>query len=77
MTTKEKTQLLDLQIVNRELAQAKSEELIQWGMENFGDRLVMTTSFGIQAAVMLHLVTKIVPNIPVIWEDSPYQPKLR
>ena len=73
MTTKEKSQL-DLQIVNRELAQAESEELVQWGMEKFGDHLVMTTSFGIQAAVMLHLVTRVAPNIPVIWVDTGYLP---
>ena len=32
----------------------------------------MTTSFGVQAAVMLHLVTRILPNIPVIWIDTGY-----
>ena len=73
MTTKEKPQL-DLQIVNRELAQAERKELIQWGMDNFGDRLVMTTSFGIQAAVMLHMVTQVVPDIAVIWVDTGYLP---
>lgn len=32
----------------------------------------MTTSFGIQAAVMLHLVTQVVPKIPVIFIDTGY-----
>ena len=39
---------------------------IQWAKNTYGDSLVMSTSFGIQAAVMLHLVTSIVPNIPKI-----------
>ena len=34
----------------------------------------MTTSFGIHSAVMLHLVTSYVPNIPVIWIDTGYLP---
>jgi phosphoadenosine phosphosulfate reductase len=32
----------------------------------------MTTSFGVQAAVMLHLVTRIAPAIPVIFIDTGY-----
>ena len=35
----------------------------------------MTTSFGIQSAVMLHLVTSVNPNIPVIWVDTGYLPE--
>jgi phosphoadenosine phosphosulfate reductase len=65
---------LDLHKVNQELAQATPEELITWADQTFGDGLVMSTSFGIQAAVMLHLVTKIIPNIPVIWVDTGYLP---
>ena len=34
----------------------------------------MTTSFGIQSAVMLHLATSVVPRIPVIWLDTGYLP---
>ena len=40
----------------------------------FGVGLVMSTSFGIQSAVMLHLVTQFRPNIPVIWIDTGYLP---
>ncbi len=32
----------------------------------------MTTSFGIQSAVMLHLVTRIIPDVPVIFIDTGY-----
>lgn len=48
------------------------EERVKWAVGAFGDGLVMTTSFGIQAAVMLHLVTQIVPTIPVIFIDTGY-----
>ncbi len=45
---------------------------ISWAAETFGDGLVMSTSFGIHSAVMLHLVTQVCPNIPVIWTDTGY-----
>ena len=51
---------------------ASAEERVRWAVETFGDGLVMTTSFGVQAAVMLHLVTRIAPKIPVIFIDTGY-----
>ena len=69
-----KVPLLDLNLVNQELDQEKAISLVKWSQATFGDGLVMTTSFGIQAAVMLHLVTRVIPNIPVIWVDTGYLP---
>lgn len=45
---------------------------VRWALETFGNGLVMTTSFGIQSAVMLHLVTRIAPEIPVVFIDTGY-----
>src|SRR5664279_4477861 len=55
-----------------DLEKATPEERVRWALENFGEGLVLTTSFGIQAALMLHLVTQIVPEIPVIFVDTGY-----
>lgn len=41
-------------------------------MKEFGSSLVLSTSFGAQAAVMLHLATRIVPDIPVVFVDTGY-----
>lgn len=51
-----------------------AQSIVAWSAETFGDGLVMSTSFGIQSAVMLHLVTSVVPNVPVIWVDTGYLP---
>lgn len=51
-----------------------SEQLIEWAIDQFGVGLVMSTSFGIQSAVMLHLATSIREDIPVIWVDTGYLP---
>jgi phosphoadenosine phosphosulfate reductase len=65
---------LDLAAINRKLQDIEASNLVKWSADTFGDGLVMTTSFGIQAAVMLDLVTSILPNIPVIWIDTGYLP---
>ncbi|NEQ49688.1 MAG: phosphoadenylyl-sulfate reductase [Leptolyngbya sp. SIO3F4] len=65
---------LDLEALNKTLGNMDATELVTWGAETFGNRLVMSTSFGIQSAVMLHLVTQVLPNIPVIWVDTGYLP---
>lgn len=56
-------------------APMSAEQLLQWADAHFGDGLVMSTSFGIQSAVTLHLVTQLRPRIPVIWVDTGYLPR--
>lgn len=65
---------LDLDTVNSNLTQANATDIVKWAAQTFGNGLVMSSSFGIQSAVMLHLVTRIVPDIPVIWVDTGYLP---
>jgi phosphoadenosine phosphosulfate reductase len=64
------TQTIDLGQINQRLADAEPAEVVRWAGEAFGDRLVMSTSFGVQSAVMLHLVTRQLPQIPVIFIDT-------
>jgi phosphoadenosine phosphosulfate reductase len=47
-------------------------ERLQWAFDRFGDRVVLSSSFGIQAAVLLHLATRLRPEIPVIFVDTGY-----
>ncbi|HRE79852.1 MAG TPA: phosphoadenylyl-sulfate reductase [Opitutaceae bacterium] len=54
------------------LESQSAEQRVRWALETFGPRLVLTTSFGIQSAVMLHLVTRVAPEIPVIFVDTGY-----
>jgi phosphoadenosine phosphosulfate reductase len=68
------TSSLDLPKLNNKLQQADALEIIDWTAQTFGEGMVTTTSFGIQSAVMLHLVTQVVPNIPIIWVDTGYLP---
>jgi phosphoadenosine phosphosulfate reductase len=58
--------------VDHELEAVGATERIHWAYETYGDKLVLSTSFGIQSAVMLHLATTLVPKIPVIFVDTGY-----
>ena len=40
--------------------------------ERYASRLVATTSFGVQAAVMLHLIHEHAPDVPVVFIDTGY-----
>ncbi|MGK7888147.1 MAG: phosphoadenylyl-sulfate reductase [Leptolyngbyaceae cyanobacterium] len=62
----------DLQVMNQQVGKVDAKALVRWADDTFGDRLVMSTSFGIQSAVMLHLVTSVRPSIPVVWVDTGY-----
>merc|ERR1712107_193547 len=50
------------------------EEVIQWAANVFGDGLVVQTSGGIQAAVMLKLVSSIIPNVKVVFVNTGFLP---
>jgi len=65
-------QHLDMKQVNRDLAGKSAEDIVRFAHEHFAAGLVMSSSFGAQAAVMLHLVTRIVPDVPVVWVDTGY-----
>ncbi len=57
----------------RELGEAASaEEVIRWAHRRFGRQLALSSSFGADSAVMLHLASSIVPGIKVIFIDTGY-----
>ena len=55
-----------------DLESARAEERIEWALETHGQGLIMSTSFGIHSAVMLHLVTRRIPEIPTVFIDTGY-----
>jgi phosphoadenosine phosphosulfate reductase len=57
---------------NARLARKTAEQRIDWALAKLPGRHVLSSSFGAQAAVSLHLLTRIEPDIPVILIDTGY-----
>ena len=62
----------DLAETNQRLENVAAQERVAWAVEQFDGGLVLSSSFGIQAAVMLHLASEAKPDIPVIFVDTGY-----
>lgn len=58
--------------VNQELEIRTAAERIEYMLEHCSGTAVLASSFGAQSAVSLHLLTQIMPDIPVILIDTGY-----
>jgi len=63
---------LDLAAADRQLARLEARDRIAWSLEHLPAGQVLSSSFGVQAAVMLHLAGEVAPGIPVIFIDTGY-----
>ncbi len=57
---------------NVQLEKLSAEQRVSWALEQLPGAFVLSSSFGIQAAVLLHMVTQQRPDIPVILTDTGY-----
>jgi phosphoadenosine phosphosulfate reductase len=65
-------QVLHLAEINAELESMTAQQRVRWALEHLEGNFVLSSSFGIQGALMLHLVTQEKPDIPVILTDTGY-----
>jgi phosphoadenosine phosphosulfate reductase len=61
-----------LKALNAALAKLGAEERVAWALEHTPGQQVLSSSFGAQSAVSLHLVTRQKPDIPVVLIDTGY-----
>lgn len=69
--TKEQ-QVAALADINAQLEALSAQERVAWALEHLPGEFVLSSSFGIQAALMLHLVSQQKRDIPVILTDTGY-----
>jgi len=55
---------------NKSLEKQTALTRAEWAMANLPGHFVLSSSFGIQSAVMLHLLTQVDKNIPVLITDT-------
>ena len=69
---------IDLAAARHLLEPLTPPERLAWAQQTFGEGFALTTSFGIQAAVLLHMVSGLArasgPPVQVIWVDTGYLP---
>ena len=60
----------------KHLEQLSPEKRLEWAVKQFGSKLAITTSFGIQSSVLLHMIHKLndINTIKIIWVDTGYLP---
>ncbi|HSG51766.1 MAG TPA: phosphoadenylyl-sulfate reductase, partial [Rheinheimera sp.] len=66
------TQQAWLAEANHLLTPLTAAERVRWALQNLPQNPMLSSSFGIQAAVMLHLVSTRQPDIPVVLTDTGY-----
>ena len=62
---------LEIADINSQLEDKTATEIIEWAIKQ-NKKTVVTTSFGYNSAVTLHLVTQVRQSVPVVWVDSGY-----
>ena len=65
-----------LEKTQSDLASLRPQDRLAWAIKHFGSGFVLTTSFGIQSAVLLHMLQSLSneSTVPVIWVDTGYLP---
>ena len=56
--------------LDAELRHAHPRTVLEAAVETFGDKLALVSSFGAESAVLLHLASKVKPDIPVLFLDT-------
>jgi phosphoadenosine phosphosulfate reductase len=78
LPTDQQGQPIDLEAARQELEPLTPQQRLAWAQQRFGAGFALTTSFGIQAAVLLHMVSELGrasgATVPVIWVDTGYLP---
>ncbi|NND61686.1 MAG: phosphoadenosine phosphosulfate reductase family protein [Flavobacteriaceae bacterium] len=61
----------NIELFNRNLRYESPEEIVSFALD-ISEKPIVTTSFGAYSAAILHLCSKIYPQIQVIWCDTGY-----
>jgi len=62
----------DIQTLNGLFERSSPQEIVKWAYAEFGRDLLMSSSFGADSAVLLHMATSLYPDMKVIMVDTGY-----
>lgn len=61
----------ELEQINARLRDKSPQEILEWTL-GLNKRVFASTSFSPNAAALLHMISQVAPQLPVIWVDSGY-----
>ncbi len=63
---------LDPESLSRRFANAPHSDFIHWAAHTFGDKLLMTSSFGAESMCLIHLLTRVHPDVRIVFVNTGY-----
>jgi phosphoadenosine phosphosulfate reductase len=63
---------LDLDALGPMLEGKDPAQIVAWSAAQFGDGLVMSSSFGAESALLIHMAIQVVPDIKIVFTDTGY-----
>lgn len=61
---------LDISHFNAHLEQRSAEEILTWAWETFKPRVVASSSFQTQSVPLLYTISRVCPEMPVVFLDT-------
>ena len=72
MTLATTTDTLDLDTLNPLFEKQDPAQIVAWAAAQFGPDLVMSSSFGAESATLIHMASRVLPDIKVIFVNTGY-----
>jgi phosphoadenosine phosphosulfate reductase len=63
---------LDLDAINPMLASQHPQKIVEWTIAQFGRDAMMSSSFGAESATLIHMATRLLPDIRIVMVDTGY-----
>jgi phosphoadenosine phosphosulfate reductase len=63
---------LDLATLNPMFERQSPADIVKWAAAQFGNELVMTSSFGAESALLIHMAAQEIPDIRIIFINTGY-----
>jgi len=61
---------IDINQINEKFEKAAPQEILSWAVKTYSPKAALSSSFGAQSAVLLHMATQIDPRIPILFIDT-------
>src|SRR5687768_7758256 len=55
---------------NKKFENATAEEILRWAVSAYRGKIALSSSFGAQSAVLLHMLAQIDKSVPVLFLDT-------